>query len=210
MTVGDVLARVAAAERNAGLATGSVTLVGVSKTVPLDRITAALDGGLTDLGENRAQELLSKAPTLGERESPPTWHFVGRLQRNKVASLAPWIALWHSIDSEKLGAAVARRVPGARVLVEVNLGQEPDKGGCNPTEVGRLTDALGRSGLDVAGLMTVAPRSGEAKRWFAQLRELALPLGLTELSMGMSGDFEDAIQEGATIVRVGTAIFGSR
>ncbi len=109
-----------------------------------------------------------------------------------------------------LGEAIARRAPGARILVEVNLGDEPRKGGCAPAETPALVEALRGLDLDVAGLMTVAPQAGERRAWFAALRELATSLELRELSMGMSDDFEAAIEEGATMVRVGRAIFGDR
>lgn len=205
-----VRARVDAAARAAGREPGAITLVGVSKTVPVERIVPVLDAGLRDLGENRAQELLAKAPMLADRAEPPVWHFVGQLQRNKVGALAPWVSLWHSVDREALGETIARRAPGARVLVEVNLGNELAKAGCAPADAGRLVDVLRDLDLTVEGLMTIAPQRDEPRRWFAQLRELAQSLGLAALSMGMSGDFEDAIVEGATIVRIGTALFGTR
>jgi hypothetical protein len=202
--------RVAAAAARAGREPAEITLIGASKTVPAERIAAALDAGLTDVGENRAQELVAKAPVLAARPDPPRWHFVGRLQRNKVASLVPWVTCWHSVDRPELAEAIARRAPGARVLVEVNLGEEPAKGGCAPAELPALVDRLRSQDLDVVGLMTVAPQAGDPRGWFAALRELGAPLGLAELSMGMSGDFEAAIEEGATMVRVGRAIFGAR
>ena len=101
-----------AAARRAGRFADDIVLIGASKTVPADRIAEALDAGLTDLGENRAQELLAKAPVLADRPVPPHWHFVGRLQRNKVASLTPWVGCWHSVDRLALGEAIARRAPG--------------------------------------------------------------------------------------------------
>jgi pyridoxal phosphate enzyme (YggS family) len=162
--------------------------------------------GVPDVGENRAPELLEKAPVVdGAR-----WHFVGTLQRNKVRALAPWIAYWHSVDRDALGAEIARRAPGARVLVEVNVAEEAQKSGCAPGEAPALVDALRDQGLRVEGLMTVPPAEGDPRRWFAALRELAAGLGLHELSMGMSGDFEIAVEEGATMVRVGRALFGER
>jgi pyridoxal phosphate enzyme (YggS family) len=208
--LGAVRERIAAAARRAGRDPADVRLVGASKTVPAERLVAALDAGLTDLGENRAQELLAKAPALAERATPPTWHFVGQLQRNKVNGLVPWVTWWHSVDRLPLGEAIARRSPGARILVEVNLGDEAAKGGCAPEAAPRLVDALRGIGLDVAGLMTVAPQHGDRRGWLAALRELAESLQLRELSMGMSDDFEAAIEEGATMVRVGRAIFGAR
>lgn len=206
----EVRERIALAARRAGRDPADVALVGASKTMPVEALNAALDAGLTDLGENRAQELLAKAPALAARVPPPTWHFVGQLQRNKVAGLAPWVSCWHSVDRHQLGEAIARRAPGARVLVEVNLAEEPRKGGCAPGEAPSLVAALSELDLTVVGLMTVAPQVGERRAWFAALRDLATSLELRELSMGMSDDFEAAIEEGATMVRVGRAIFGER
>ena len=208
--IAEVRARIDAATRRAGRATGSVTLVGASKTVSAERIALALDAGLQDLGENRAQELLAKAPLLAAHANPPRWHLLGQLQRNKVAALAPLVSLWHTVDRLPLGEAIARRAPGARVLVEVNLGDEPQKGGCAPAEVRPLVEHLRALGLAVDGLMTVPPQTGEPRRWFATLRELAVAEGLEELSMGMTEDYEAAIEEGATLVRVGRGIFGER
>ena len=138
------------------------------------------------------------------------WHFLGRLQRNKVRSLAPWVGCWQSIDRPELGEAVAHRAPGARVLVEVNLAAEPAKGGCAPSAASALVDRLRALELDVAGLMTVPPAAEEPRPWFAQLRDLGESLGLPELSMGMTADFEIAVEEGATMVRIGRALFGPR
>ncbi|MGZ4801416.1 MAG: YggS family pyridoxal phosphate-dependent enzyme [Acidimicrobiia bacterium] len=214
MTIAEALSevreRIAAAAARAGRAPTEVRLIGASKTVAADRLLEALDAGLEDLGENRAQELLEKAPVLASHEPPPTWHFVGQLQRNKVTGLVPWVSCWHSVDRASLGEAIARRVPGARILVEVNLADEPRKGGCTPAGAPALVAGFRELGLDVAGLMTVAPQVGEPRRWFAALRDLAATLELHELSMGMSDDFEAAIEEGATMVRVGRAIFGAR
>lgn len=206
----EVRARIDAAARRAGRDAAEVTLIGASKTVPAARIAEALDAGLTDLGENRAQELLAKAPVLAERPVPPRWHFVGQLQRNKVAALTAWVGCWQSVDRLLLGEAIAKRAPGARVLVEVNLGEEPTKGGCAPAELDGLVAALQALDLAVDGLMTVVPLAGDPRGWFAALRDLGGRLGLAELSMGMSADFEAAIEEGATMVRVGRAIFGAR
>jgi PLP dependent protein len=209
-SLAEVRERIAGAAHRAGRDPSEVRLVGASKTVPAERLVEALDAGLTDLGENRAQELLAKAPVLADHATPPTWHFVGQLQRNKVNGLVPWVAWWHSVDRPALGEAIARRSPGARILVEVNLGEESAKGGCTPAATAPLVDTLRDLGLDVTGLMTVAPRDGDRRGWLAALRELAESLQLRELSMGMSDDFEAAIEEGATMVRVGRAIFGAR
>jgi len=205
-----VRARIADAATRAGRDPAEVLLIGASKTVAAERLGEALDAGLTDLGENRAQELLAKAPVLATHRAPPTWHFVGQLQRNKVNGLVPWVRVWHSVDRLPLGEAIARRSPGARVLVEVNLGDEPAKGGCAPGAAPALVGDLRALSLDVVGLMTVAPQAGDRRGWFAALRDLAQSLELRELSMGMSDDFEAAIEEGATMVRVGRAIFGDR
>ena len=202
--------RVAGAAGRAGRPATAVRLVVVTKGVPPPVMQAALDAGATELGENRAQELLAKAPVLAGHATPPTWHFVGQLQRNKVSGLVPWVRCWQSVDRFNLGEAIARRAPGARVLVEVNLGREPRKGGVAPEEAATLVSELRALDLDVAGLMTVVPQAGERRAWFAALRDLALTLQLRELSMGMSDDFEAAVEEGATMVRVGRAIFGER
>jgi pyridoxal phosphate enzyme (YggS family) len=205
-----VRARIAAAAARAGRDPGGVLLVAATKTVPAARLHAALAAGLLDLGENRAQELLAKAPELAADPVPPRWHFLGALQRNKVRALAPWVECWQSVDRPELGAAIARHAPGATVLVEVNLAGEPQKSGCAPAEVARLRDELAGAGLVVTGLMAVPPAADDPRPWFARLRGLGEQLGLAELSMGMTGDFEVAVEEGATIVRVGRALFGER
>jgi pyridoxal phosphate enzyme (YggS family) len=208
--VAAVRARIAAAAARAGRDPGSVLLVGASKTVPVERLRDALRDGLTDLGENRAQELLAKAPELARDASPPRWHFLGRVQRNKVKALADWIVCWQSVDREELGVEIARRAPGARVLVEVDIAGEPQKGGCLPEAAPGLVERLAALGLRVDGLMALPPQGDEPRPWFAAVRELAERIGVRELSMGMSDDYEVAVEEGATIVRVGRALFGPR
>ncbi|HEY7440003.1 MAG TPA: YggS family pyridoxal phosphate-dependent enzyme [Acidimicrobiia bacterium] len=216
--------RITDAARRAGRDPAEITLVGVSKTVPAERVAEAVDAGLGDLGENRAQELLPKARALAGLE--PRWHFVGTLQRNKIAALAPWVDLWHSIDRADLVPPLARHAPRSAVLVQVNLAGKPGQSGCAPDAAKGLVDECSAAGLEVRGLMTIAPQGGEKiagsggekiagsggepRRWFAALRDLATTLRLPELSMGMTEDFEDAIAEGATLVRVGRAIFGER
>mgnify|MGYP003353482625 CR=1 FL=1 len=141
----EVRGRIADAARAAGRDPATVRLVGASKTVPAEDLAVAVRLGLSDLGENRAQELLAKAPVLSELGAAPTWHFVGQLQRNKVPALVPHVDWWHSVDRAALGEAIAKRRPGARVLVEVNLGDEPQKGGAAPEEVPPLVDEIGRA-----------------------------------------------------------------
>jgi pyridoxal phosphate enzyme (YggS family) len=207
----EVRARIAAAAHRAGRGPAEVTLVAATKTVPAELVAEAVELGVTDIGENRAQELVDKADALtGMTAASVCWHFLGRLQRNKVRSLASRVTLWQSVDREALGATIARHAPQARVLVEVNVAGEPQKGGCSPADTGRLTEALRSLGLRVEGLMTIPPFDDEPRRWFAALRELGEALGLPHLSMGMTDDYEGAVEEGATMVRIGRALFGSR
>jgi len=208
-----IRARIDAAARSAGRDPREVTLVGASKTQPAEVCAAAVRAGCNDLGENRAQELLAKAPVLADdvtTASAVRWHFIGQLQRNKVRALAPWVQLWHSVDREPLAAEIARHQPGARVLIEVSVAGEAQKGGVALGALDALIDACRALDLRVEGLMTVPPLGVDPRPTFATLREAAADRGLTALSMGMTEDFEDAIAEGATIVRVGRAIFGDR
>lgn len=206
--VDDVRGRIAAAARAAGRDPSSVQLVAATKTQSVERVAAVIRAGVVDIGENRAQELVAKAPDL--EYLSPTWHFIGGLQRNKVKSLVPYVQCWQSIDRLELVDALAARGAAPRTLVEVNVGAEPQKSGCAVADAPRLVDALAQRGLGPVGLMTVVPAVGDPRGHFAALRELGERLGLAELSMGMSGDFEAAIGEGATIVRVGTGLFGPR
>ncbi len=206
--VASVRSRVNDAARRAGRDPGEVRIVAATKTQSVEAIAAAVGAGIRDLGENRAQELVAKVPALAPLD--PVWHFIGQLQRNKINQLAPWVRWWHSIDRLDLGEALARRVPGARVLVEVNVGAEAQKGGAGVLETPALVERLRELGLDVAGLMTVAPAAGDPARTFATLQIMAAGLELPELSMGMSNDFEAAIAQGATMVRLGTVLFGTR
>lgn len=203
----EIRQRVADAAERAGREAAAVRIVVVTKGVPVPVMQAALDAGATDLGESRAQELLAKAPAL---QAHPTWHFIGRLQRNKVASLAPLVDLWQSVDRLELGQSIAGRAPGASVLAEVNVADDPAKAGVPPAEAPALVDGLRAAGLSVDGLMTIPAAGTDPRAAFAALAALADRLGLAEISMGMSDDFETAVEEGATIVRVGRAIFGPR
>lgn len=192
-----------------------VALVAVTKGFGADAVRAALGLGLDVVGENYAQELLAKAADLDADPVPgsePRWHFLGRLQRNKVRHLAAVVDVWESVDRAELVAEIATRAPGAVVYVQANLSGEEQKGGAPLDEVPSLV-AKGRElGLDVRGLMGVGP-AGEpeaARPGFRALVALADELGLPERSIGMSADLEVAVEEGATTVRVGTDLFGPR
>lgn len=197
-------------ERIGSVGGDGVRVVAVTKGFGADAIEAAVACGLTDVGENYAQELAEKVPLLGcER---PRIHFIGRLQTNKVRHLAPLVDVWQTIDRDHAATEVARRAPGARVLVQVNVSGEPQKGGCPPTEAEVLVARCRDLGLEVLGLMTVG-RTGtpdDARAGFRLLTSLADGLGLPERSMGMTDDLEVAVSEGATMVRIGTALFGAR
>lgn len=208
----EVQDQIRAAAGRAGRDPGDVRIVAVTKTFGPDTVSAAVGAGLDAIGENRAQELLEKAAALDEtREpAPAEWHFVGRIQRNKVKKLAPLVARWHSVDRLRVGEAIARHAPGARVFVQVNVGSEEQKGGCAPAETEALVGGLRDLDLEVEGLMTVPPIGEDPRPHFARLRELAADVGVSALSMGMSGDYEIAVEEGATVVRLGTTLFGAR
>jgi hypothetical protein len=172
----------------------------------------AIDAGCTMLGENYAQELEAKAATIGKLPPGVGWHFIGRLQRNKVRRIADVVSRWDSVDRFSAAAEIAKRAPGAAVLIQVNVSGEPGKGGCEPEETAALVAGAVGGGLRVEGLMTVG-RTGdpeEARPGFRLLRRLCDELELAECSMGMTGDFEVAVAEGATVVRVGTGLFGAR
>jgi pyridoxal phosphate enzyme (YggS family) len=191
-----------------------VRLVAVSKTQPPEAIREAYAAGQRDFGENYAQEWRAKADALADLPDL-VWHFVGGLQTNKAKMLAPRAAWIHTVDRLELARELAKRYAArgavARVLLEVNVAREPQKSGCAPEEAPRLAEAVaGLAGLDLRGLMCIPPTEGDPRRWFKELRELGARLGLAELSMGMSGDWREAIAEGATLVRIGTAIFGAR
>ena len=206
----EVHERIAGAARVAGRAPAEITLVAVSKDVDAGAVAAASAAGQREFGENRAQELVAKAGELARHQLPLTWHFIGRLQRNKIKAIASQVAMWHSVDRAEVGAAIARHAPGARVLAQVNVAGDERKAGCRAEDLPALVDALVDLGLAVNGLMTVPPLTGDPRPHFAAVRELAAGLGLPTLSMGMSGDFEAAIAEGSTLVRVGRAVFGPR
>jgi hypothetical protein len=219
-----VLERIAAACLRSGRRPEEVRLVAISKTVPVDRIREAYEAGLRDFGENRVQEGKAKRPALSDLSV--TWHLVGHLQTNKAKPARELFHWVHSVDSQRLAqkldqAALCRgdRLP---VLLEVNLGEETTKSGIRGTEVVQLAEQVGQlATLELRGLMVIPPffeDPEQVRPYFRRLRQLAqeidsrrLPnVSMQELSMGMSQDFEVAIEEGATMVRVGTAIFGPR
>ncbi|MSP21607.1 MAG: YggS family pyridoxal phosphate-dependent enzyme [Dehalococcoidia bacterium] len=220
----DVRERIEAACARAGRDASEVTLVAVSKGFDVASIAEVVAAGVADLGENRAQELLPKVEAASKAGLAPRWHFIGHLQRNKVREVVPVIHALHSVDAIRLIEAIAalRRVGrGASdadhplpCYIEVNVAGEAQKEGAAPSEVGALlAGAAGAPGIEVLGLMTVAPLVDDpeqARPAFRTLRELAAAHGLRGLSMGMTNDFEVAIEEGATLVRVGRAIFGER
>jgi pyridoxal phosphate enzyme (YggS family) len=199
----------------AGRSPAEVLLIAVSKTVDVERIRLAVAAGVAALGENRVQEAREKIEILGR---PVPWHFIGHLQTNKAkdaARLFDWI---HSVDGIDLARELDRRARALGrtldVLLEVNVGEEPQKSGARPDEIKPLRDAMaGLGALRVRGLMAIPPAAADPEQsrpHFRRLRELRDGLGLEHLSMGMSADFEVAVEEGATMVRVGTAIFGPR
>jgi pyridoxal phosphate enzyme (YggS family) len=192
-----------------------VRLVAVTKAFPSAAVAAALAAGAVDVGENYAQELLGKVSDLaarGEDVTPIRWHFLGRLQRNKVRALAPHVHLWQSVDRAELGAEIARRAPHAAVLVQVNLSGERQKGGCDWEDVATLVEELRAMDLDVRGLMGVGPTgvAEDARSGFRRLVAAADELGLPERSIGMTDDLEVAVEEGSTMVRIGRGLFGPR
>jgi len=214
----------AAACDRAGRDVGSVRLIAVTKYAQLDWVRDLISLGQTELGESRPQQLAARAAELAaETVGPVEWHMIGHLQRNKVEMVLPVAALIHSVDSLRLANRVSTVAAGrdqpAAVLLEVNVSGEASKDGFTPDELRAAFDELlDRPGLDIRGLMTMAPRvddPSQARPYFARLRELRDELvarsdgraALPELSMGMSGDYEAAIEEGATLVRVGSSLF---
>lgn len=216
MTLASVTDRIAAAADRSGRSARDITLVAVSKSQPIEAIQAAYDLGHRDFGENRAQELARKAPSLPD---DIRWHFIGPLQRNKVRIVRPSVVLLQSMDRMSLAAAWLKG-PGAPppVTLQVNIGLEDQKAGVAPHHAEEVLGDMIRLGLDVRGLMAIPPQvddAEDARRWFgamATLRDRLRSSGhdLPILSMGMTDDFEVAIEEGSTMIRVGRAIFGPR
>ncbi|HLW71168.1 MAG TPA: YggS family pyridoxal phosphate-dependent enzyme [Candidatus Binataceae bacterium] len=215
----EVRGRIAASLRRSGRPPDSCRLVLATKTQPAAAILAAYAAGARDFGENYVREAAFKRAELG-RLPGAIWHLLGHLQTNKARAAVQTFDVIQTLDNSRLAAALARLQPAPRVqtLIEINLGGETAKSGIAPSDAEELLDAV-RAQVEVAGLMTVPPQTAEpaaARRYFARLRELrdelaaSSGLALSELSMGMTDDYEIAIAEGATIVRVGRAIFGPR
>jgi pyridoxal phosphate enzyme (YggS family) len=202
----EVRERIAAAAARAGRDPGEIEIVAAVKYVPAAELGVLAEAGLTVVGENRAQDLVAKVEAHGDAF---TWDFIGQLQSRKVKQIAPLVRLIHSVASDSVLAQLERHAPpGLRVLVEVNVAGEAGKGGVAPAD---LEAFLERCPVPVVGLMTMPPlviEPQDSRRWFAALRELAAARGLPELSMGTTQDYEVAVEEGATLVRIGTSLFG--
>ena len=221
MTTDDVAANLAAvkaeiaeAARQAGRASGAVTLIAVSKTHEAERILPALEAGHRVYGENRVQEAQAKWPALKQRFDDIELHLIGPLQTNKAADAVALFDVIESVDRPKLVHALAKEMDKQdrrpSCFLQVNTGEEPQKAGVLPAETDALVAEAKAAGLDVVGLMCIPPVEEEPSLHFALLAEIAKRNGLDRLSMGMSGDYAVAVRFGATHVRVGTAIFGHR
>ena len=207
-------ARIAAACERAGRARGDVRLVAVSKTFPAADVEHAIAAGMTVVGENKVQEARDKKPSVAGN---PRWHLIGHLQSNKAKDAVRLFDVIQTVDSIELAEKIAKAAESAgkqqEVLLQVNVGRESQKSGAEPETVAGLVTRIGAlPSLRLSGLMAIPPAAepDDVRPHFRALRAMRDDLGLTELSMGMTDDFEIAIEEGATIVRVGRAIFGSR
>jgi len=212
----EVVERIEAAAARSGRDPSDITLVAISKSKPVSDIRDLYESGHRDFGENRAQEMADKAAVL---PGDIRWHFVGALQTNKTRLVRPITHLLHSMDRESLASSWAKGIgPAPPVLIQVNTGSEPQKAGAGYDEVASLLEALLELGVEVRGLMAIPPLSADAEQMrphFRALRRmrdrlLELHSQIRELSMGMTDDFEIAIEEGASLIRVGRAIFGDR
>lgn len=211
----EVLQAIAGVARDFERAPESVRLIAVSKTKPVAEIEPALAAGQIDFGENYVQEAQAKWPELKARYPKTRLHMIGPLQSNKAKEAVALFDAIHSLDRESLAKELAKEIAKAgrppELLVQVNTGEEPQKGGVAPQELdGFLSLVRDRYGLAISGLMCIPPAEHQPSPHFALLAKLAKRHGLKELSMGMSADYEAAIQLGATYVRVGSAIFGAR
>jgi pyridoxal phosphate enzyme (YggS family) len=197
--------RIAAAAKRAGRDPQSVEIVAATKYVALEDLQELADAGIARVGENRAQDLQAKHEAYGDRF---IWDFIGHLQSRKVPQILPIVERIHSVGSDSVLRRLDRHRdlfrPGLEILVEVNVAREEGKSGIDPDELGSF---LERSPIEPVGLMTMPPLGGDSRRWFSTLREMAEQHGLRQLSMGTSQDFEVAVEEGATIVRLGSVLF---
>ena len=204
--------RIRIAAECSGRSPESVRLIAVTKTVSPDRIREAINAGVTDLGENRLQEALTKREELAGLGV--SWHFIGHIQTNKAKKIASGFDCVHSVDRLDVAEALGRYATSLPVLVEVKLYDEPNKSGATEVELPALIDAIRKlNTLQLRGLMAIPPSVDDpeaARPFFRKLRNLALEFELKELSMGMTHDYEVAVEEGATMIRVGTGIFGDR
>ena len=215
--------RMAEACKRAGRDSKAAALIAVSKTKPIEMLREAYEAGARDFGENKVQELLDKLPLMPQ---DVRWHMIGHLQRNKVKYIVSKVYMIHSVDSLRLAEEISREAVRqgvtVRILIEVNVAQEESKFGCSVQEAPALIRQIaGLAGVQVEGLMTIAPfteNPEENRGYFRKLKELSVDIAaenidnvnMNVLSMGMTGDYEVAIEEGATCVRVGTGIFGER
>jgi len=215
-----VRAAIAASCAAAGRSPAEIQLIAVTKTFPVSDIMLLHQLGVADIGENKDQEAVPKVAACAAAGVDVRWHFVGQLQVNKAASVASYAYMVHSVDRIRLVAALGRRAVSAgrqiRCLVQVRLDAKPGRGGADPGEALDLADAITlRDGLELAGVMAIAPLGEPARPAYARLREIAEMVrsahpGAQVISAGMSGDLGDAIAEGATHVRIGTALLGGR
>jgi len=184
-------------------------IMAVTKGFGSDAIILARELGLSDIGESYAQEVLRKAETIAMGGK---LHFIGRIQRNKISKIADIVDLWHSVARPEVLVEIGRRTVGASVLIQVRVGDDPSKAGVDPGDIDAMLEVAAQSGVDVGGLMTMGVLGDPAatRDTFGSTRSLADRYGLTEVSMGMSGDYEDAAAAGATILRLGSALFGPR
>ena len=210
-TIRDRLERLCERIASAGGDVSRVRVLAVSKTFPATAVVAARRAGLFEFGENYADELVEKAVALAE-DDQIRWHFIGNIQRNKLARLAPHTAVYEAVTRPTEATEIARRARGSQIFVEVDATGIPGRPGVAPDRVADLVAELRAIDVDVRGLMTVAAPGGghAASTVFALVKKLAEDLSLPECSMGMSDDLEEAVREGSTEVRVGTALFGPR
>ena len=210
----EVRGRIGKAARLAGRKPGEVTLIAVSKTQPASRILALIEAGQRVFGENRVQEAEEKWPAIRERHGDVKLHLVGQLQSNKAEAAVRLFDAIHSVDRPSLVGALVKAMDKAKrrpdCFLQVNLGDEAQKGGCAPADLPALLESARAAGLPVAGLMCLPPADTEPAPYFALLARLARRHDVKGLSMGMSADYESAVMIGATHVRVGTALFGER